>query len=455
MSMAGRHLALAERLAAVHDGDRFDVVVAGGGASGLMAAVSAARCGAKVLVIEASGCFGGAATTAMVAQWLGYYNGDTCAVGGLPLEYAQRVVERGGSKGFETYVLAEAAANPLTLKRFPFNPEIVKLVADDLVLESGASVLLHARVCGVRKVGDRVDRLQLETSGGRMEISAACVVDATGDAVLARHAGAPIVGVEPASSGMGMSLVFRLSNVDVTAFRALPRQDKRAIAMEGIAAGELFWDVISVSPAGASDAICLMSHIDGLDGLNASDLTRAELIGRSQIDRISSFLKRRMPGFANSELAGIASHIGVRESVRLSGDYLLTEHDVVTATRFADSIALGCGPLDVHEEGGKLRLFMPEQPFGIPLRTMRCKKVPNLLVTGRAISATRAANGAIRHQATAMALGQAAGHAAAMAAATQGDVQAVPATRVQQSLAAAGGIFSLDDLPRVVAPAVT
>jgi hypothetical protein len=243
-----------------------------------------------------------------------------------------------------------------------------------------------------------------------------------------------------------MSLVFRLSNVDVVAFRALPRLVKRAIVQEGTSGGELFWDVASVSPVGISDAICLMSHVDGLDSLDASDLTRAELIGRGQVASIAAFLKRRMPGFEHSELAGIASHIGIRESVRLDGDYVLTEDDIVSATRFDDTIALGSGPLDVHEDGGKLRLFMPAKPFEIPLRTMRCRELQNLLVTGRAISATRAANGAIRHQATAMALGQAAGHVAALAVAMRGDVHAVEAVGVQRSLVAAGAIVSSDGL---------
>ena len=144
-------------------------------------------------------------------------------------------------------------------------------------------------------------------------------------------------------------------------------------------------------------------------------------------------------GFEHAELAGIASHIGVRESVRLDGDYLLTQDDVMTARNFEDSIALGCGPLDVHEEGGRLRLFMPPMPFEIPIRVMTSPAVENLIVTGRAISATREANGAIRHQATAMALGQAAGHLAAHTG-DDGLVHKVPASTVQDSLAAAGAI---------------
>jgi hypothetical protein len=432
-------LMLAERLQPVRDRERFDVIVAGGGASGLMACVAAARRGARVLVVESSGCFGGAATTSMVAQWLGFHNGETRAVGGLPIEYAERIAARGGTLGFENYVLAEASAQPMHLKRLPFNPEIVKLVSDELVLECGASALLHARVVAATMTGDRIASVDIQTSSGRMAVSATCFVDATGDAVLARAAGAPLKDTDAGQSRMGMSLVFRLSHVDLAKFRRLPRPEKRAIALEGIAAGELFWDVLSVSPVGSSDAICLMSHVDGLDALDASELTRAELIGRYQVGQIAGFLKRRMPGFEHAELAGIASHIGVRESVRLDGDYLLTAHDVMAARSFDDSIALGCGPLDVHEEGGKLRLVMPPQPFEIPMRSMTCRAVGNLIVTGRAISATREANGAIRHQATAMALGQAAGHLAAHAAGA-GDVHKVPASTVQETLAAGAAI---------------
>lgn len=441
----------ATRLSPVRSGDHFDIVVAGGGASGLMATVSAARLDARVLVVEMSGCFGGAGTTSMVAQWLGFYNGETCAVGGLPIEFVERVIARGGSRGFEDYVLAEATVRPLRLKRLSFNPEITKLVADELVLESGASALVHARITGASREHNRVVEVQVETSGGRLDVGANCFVDASGDAVVARHAGAPLTGVDPGQHRMGMSLVFRLSHVDIARFRALSRQEKRSIALEGMAAGELFWDVLSVSPLGETDAICLMSHLDGLDSLDPNDLTRAEFIGRYQVGRIIGFLKRRMPGFAACELAGIASHIGVRESVRLAGAYLLTEQDVVTATPFADAIALGCGPLDVHEEGGKLRLFMPSQPFEIPVRTMTCASIKNLVVTGRAISASREANGAIRHQATAMALGQAAGHLAAHARAFGWDVRAVPPRTIQESLAATGALPSRIHLPAATA----
>jgi hypothetical protein len=296
-------------------------------------------------------------------------------------------------------------------------------------------------VVSLEKRADRIVSVGIETEGGRLTIAGRCFIDASGDAVLARQAGAPCVGVPAGEHRMGMSQVFRLSGVDIDAFRAVSRADKRAVALAGIASGDLFWDVLSVAPVGSSDAICLMSHIDGFDSLDPSDLTQAELIGRYQVERIATYLKARMPGFERSEIAGIASHIGVRESVRLEGDYQLTEQDVVSAARFEDSIALGCGPLDVHEEGGRLRLFMPPKPFQIPLRCMTTSSVRNLLVTGRAMSATRAANGAIRHQATAMALGQAAGHAAVAALQRDGGCIQGDATVVQASLRASGAIF--------------
>jgi hypothetical protein len=196
-----------------------------------------------------------------------------------------------------------------------------------------------------------------------------------------------------------------------------------------------------------------MSHLDGFDSLDPTDLTRAEMVGRYQVARIAAYLKARMPGFERSEIAGIASHIGVRESVRLVGDYQLTEQDVVAGARFEDSIALGCGPLDVHEAGGRLRLFMPPKPFQIPLRCMTTSAVGNLLVTGRAMSAIRAANGAIRHQATAMALGQAAGHAAAAALRPQEVCIGRDAAAVQATLRAAGAIFEPSQTRTAVAAA--
>jgi len=422
--------------------DEYDVIVAGGGAAGLIAALSAARHGSRVLLVERQGCLGGTATTAYVAQYIGFYNRDVQAVWGLPFEFTKRILDAGGSPGFGQYLLAEASANPVEIRNFPFNPEIVKCVADEWITEAGVELLLHADVVGVCQNEERIDGIIVEDIARRRAYLAKVVIDATGDAVVAHHAG---VEMQPEEGDVNharqpQSLVFRLSNVDVARFRAIPREEKRALALEGVRRGELFWESLSfMSTPGGTDAICLMSRIREIDPLDPIQATRAELIGRQQVKSIVSFLKRQVPGFEKAIIANIAPRIGIRETRRIVGAYTITEADILGQVEFEDSIALGCGPMDIHDAGGTgIRLFMPPAPFEIPMRCLVPANRDGLIVTGRAISATRGANGGARHMATAMALGQAAGSMALVAAREANATRALPASRVQEILRADG-----------------
>ncbi|MCC2099320.1 MAG: FAD-dependent oxidoreductase [Hyphomicrobiales bacterium] len=433
----------------------YDVVVAGGGASGMIAAVAAARNGARVMLIERESCLGGTATSAYVAQYVGFYNHNTQAVWGIPYELTRRIIEAGGSEDFGHYTMAEAAANPLTIHHFPFNPEIVKIVADEMTDEAGIDILLHAQICGVVMDGDTVAGVSVETISGRRDITGKVIIDATGDAIVAHAAGIRMLDEEDADrqSRQPMTLCFRLSNVDVPAFRSLPRDRKRALALKGIQDGELFWESMSfVSTPGGHDAICLMSRIMGLDALNEADLSEAERVGRRQIKSIAAFLKREVPGFEQSILASIAPRVGIRETRRIEGQYMLTGEDILQQRRFEDTVALGCGPMDIHDPHGTgISLHMPPAPFDIPMRTMIPKQADGLIVTGRAICATHEANGGARHMATAMALGQAAGTMAAIAAADDVAVRDLASERVRAALRKDGAALSVDDCGRYAA----
>jgi ribulose 1,5-bisphosphate synthetase/thiazole synthase len=426
-------------------GGSYDVIVAGGGASGLIAALAAARLGARTLLLERQGCLGGTATTAYVAQYVGFYNGQTQAVWGLPYELVRRVIAAGGSEGFGTYMMAEAAATPVTITHFPFNPEIVKIVADELVAEADIKLLLHAHVVGAVRDGDAVKGVIVESVGGRKAYLARAVVDATGDAVLAHHAGAEMLDIGDARQPN--TLCFRLSNVDVARFRAMPREVKRAKVLAGLERGELFWQSVSfVSTPAGTDAICLMSRIIGKNSLDDEDASEQELIGRRQIKSIVAFLNREMPGFEKAILSSIAPRVGIRETRRIVGQYTLTEHDILSERTFDDAIALGCGPMDVHEPNGTgISLSMPPAPFEIPMRCLVPKNLEGLLVTGRAISATHEANGGARHMATAMALGQAAGVMAAVSLDRANSTRAIPATLVREALRRQGAALSAED----------
>jgi ribulose 1,5-bisphosphate synthetase/thiazole synthase len=399
---------------------QYDVIVAGGGASGVIAALSAQRAGASTLLVERANCMGGTGTYGMVAQWIGFFNRSRRVVGGIAGELADLVVSLGGSEGFKQYLMAEASASPIPIVHFAFNPEVVKIACDRLVEASGVQLRLHSRVVAPILDSGKVRGVVVEDCAGRAALAAKVVIDATGDACVAHAASVQMADPEVSSlrQAQPLTLMFRLSNVDVAAFRAIPRDRKRELALAGLSQGRIYWESLSFcSTPGNTDAICLMSRVSGFDATNAEDLTRAELEGRRQVQSIVAFLREKIPGFQNAVLAAIAGHIGVRETRRIVGQYTLTEADILRAIRFPDSIALGAGPLDIHEAGGTgISLHVPEQPFEIPMRCLLPRDKDGLVVTGRAISATRAANGGARHMATAMALGEAAGVVAALQA---------------------------------------
>ena len=427
----------------------YDVVVAGGGASGLTAALAAARSGARTALVERTGCLGGTATAGMVAQWLGFYNRETRVVGGLAMELTRRICALGGSNGFARYTLAEASANPIPLINFPFNPEIVKIASDEAAQEAGVDVQLYTQIVRPLSGDGRVEGVVVENASGRAALRAKIVVDATGDAAVAAASGVPCAGEEAdlRQRRQPCTLVFRMSNVDVKRFRGIPREVKRAIALEGIRERRLFWESLSFcSTPGGSDAVCLMSRIPGIDALDANDLTRAAMDGRQQVKSIVEFLLERVPGFEHSVLAGIAERVGVRETRRIHGRYTLTQEDILNNVRFPDAIALGAGPMDLHEPGGTgLALWMPDAPFEIPLRCLLPQTIGGLVVTGRAISATREANGGSRHMGTAMCLGEAAGTYAMLYAQGAAQLTEPPFGRVREMLHAHGALVSVGD----------
>lgn len=432
--------------------DHYDVIVAGGGASGVTAAVAAARQNKKTLLIERAAFLGGTGTQAYVAQWLGFFNGDIQVLWGYPFELVQRVDALGGGDGFESYIMAEAAKTPLLVRNYPFNPEIAKIAADEITQDAGVDTLFHSQVVGALLHGQRLSGLAIENIAGRREIGADVIIDATGDAVIAKSAGVDIRGEEDQlrRSRQPQSLVCRFSNVDLPRFRAIPRETKRELALEGLKRGELFWESMStLRIPGSQDVACLMSRISGFDALDDGDLSKIEREGRRQVYSIYKFLKKNVPGFENCALAGIAPRAGIRETRRIVGQYTLTEQDILADRRFEDTIALGAGPLDLHEpDGTGIALHMPPTPFEIPMRCLVPQTVDGLIVTGRAISATREANGGARHMGTAMALGQAAGTMAAVAIDNKVSTLDLPADEVRARLRAEGAAISTNDCIR-------
>ena len=306
--------------------------------------------------------------------------------------------------------------------------------------EAGVEVLLHTTFARALVSDGSMTGVVVETVEGRMAFFAPVVIDASGDALVCASAGVPSQDSGEAGGGrQPCSLSFRLSNVDVERFRAVPSDERRRLVLGGVERGELFWESLSfVSTPGGTDAICLMSRIQGIDALRVHDASRAEQEGRRQIASIVGFLNREIPGFEKALLADVAERVGVRETRRIQGRYTLTEQDIMQARSFDDAIALGAGPMDRHEPGGTgIRLYAPPSPFEIPLRSLIPTSVEGLLVCGRTLSATREAMAGARHMATSMAMGQAVGTLGALAAARGCPPSAVPFGELQDRLTAA------------------
>ncbi|MDQ4489784.1 FAD-dependent oxidoreductase [Sinomonas sp. ASV486] len=415
-----------------------DVAVIGGGPSGVCAAVAAARAGASVLLLEDAGFLGGTATGGMVASWNAFYWRDIRVTGGTAYEITQRLEAAGGGAGFENYVAAELTDNPVPFETFPFDPEILKLVLDELVREAGIEVIYHAHATDVIASDGTVEGIVYEGPVRRAAIRAERFVDATGHGTIALKAGA--AQLNSGARLQPMTLMIRVSGIRRSELEATPRDTRRSIVQAGIERGDLFYRTLAVSYSPANgDAFLLMSTVDGADGTDEFSLTTAEQEGRRQIRSTLEYLRANMPGFSLATLVQIAPWIGVRETRRVWGDYVLTGHDVRTGAEFDDAISWGGGPVDIHE-GHTVRLANPERPFAVPYRSLLPRGVENVLIAGRALSADAEAMGGLRHMGGIMPTGDAAGAAAALSAARDITPRDLPADALRDHLRNFGAI---------------
>ena len=429
---------------------RHDVVVVGAGSAGASAAISAARRGARTLLVDRLAFMGGTSTAVLDTFYAFWTPGaePRRVVGGLGWEVVERLSAQGVA--FErpnTY----GAGTGVT-----YDQEALKVTWEQLADDAGVQLLLHTWATGVRIEEGRLRAIRLWNKGGERWVEADAFVDASGDADLAAMAGVDHDNAARQGRVQSLSTLFKMANVDVGRASAVKKAELWDRMREAAASGDYALPRIEGSwhrTPFEGVALIHMTRIPNVDATDPEQLTRAEIEGRRQVREYARFLRDRVPGFEAAVVVATSPAIGVRESRRVHGEYRLSRDDVLTGRRFADEIALCGAPIEDHHAGGDTEWqYVGESGvYGIPYRSLLPSGLRGMLVAGRCFSATHDAHASARSMATCMAMGQAAGTAAAMAARGGVTPHDIPADDLRAALLDPGAL--LEPVPAAAAVA--
>lgn len=407
-----------------------EVLVCGGGCAGTSAALSAARYGAKVLLIEKAPFAGGIITCVGLPYFDGIANirDKRIVVRGIALE----LLSKSGVCAPDAKTVAKH--NPTIPNTFEF-----KLLLDQLLRErkDTLSVLFNSFVCGVETSGNQIATVRVANKDGLVTIRPRVVIDCTGDGDVAAWSGAPFeqnTEVQPLTLHFRIGRVKQNPDIGKNCRAALEAAQQRGELPHYYGPGVMFLF--------GEDEVYIHGVRVPANPTNAADLSRAEMQGRQDAHAMFRAWKQSVPGFEQSYFLEAYPWIGVRESRRLNGQHVLSEEDLMQGRRFEDAIATGCWYLDLHPNRttiGSANDFKPEKvqpnPYDIPYRSLLPQKIENILVAGRCHSATRGAHASTRVTATAMAMGEAAGLAAAMSVKMKQSPQEISGVKVRELLA--------------------
>jgi hypothetical protein len=408
-----------------------DVIVVGGGTAGFIAAIAAARTGVRTILVEKEGYLGGALTGTYCTEPSSFGDSEGCQIiKGIGWEVMERM-ERVGA----------AILDRIQWKAQTF-PETIKTVALEMVIEAGVELYLHSWASELLIENGLLKGIVIQSKSGSQAIMGKVFIDATSDADLTFLAGAPTEKLEPEELWQ-TSVDLTVCNVNVKKLiKWANENDDEILTLEIPEIEEdysgihpMFGFVIpgddteilpgkaGIKHKGPMPTVKLLIHLDisriqgsvEIDGTDVKSLTYAEVEGRRRAMDHLSYLKEHVPGFEDACVIS-ASHLGVRESRRIIGDYKLTINDLLKNARFPDVVALNCRSLDRHLKGDVFELALLVGNHDVPLRALIPQKVENLLVAGRCISSDHESNASLRGAATCMATGHAAGTAAAIAA---------------------------------------
>lgn len=421
----------------------YDVVVCGGGPAGFIAAISAARTGARTALVERYGFLGGMATVGMVTPISVFtYNGEK-VVGGIPWEFIERLQDMGGA-------LIE---KPLGNVAFDF--EMYKLCSQRMLREAGVDMYMHSYLSGCHRSSDgRVDAVFIENKNGTEALSAKYFIDCTGDADLAYNAGVPMLDMEDRPM-QPLSSYFILGNVDTDSemIREAVHHNRQGVNCHCLPVREKLLslkDKLDI-PEFGGPWFCTTLHPGVVtvnmtrtlgDACDNRDFTSAECTLREQVYKMASILKENIEEFKDSYVGGISVQAGIRETRRIKGVHVVTGEEYVNGYCYEDSVSRGAHPIDIHVANGpEQNITFLEKPAYIPYRALIAEGFPNLLVAGRCISADKTAFASIRVQATCMGIGQVAGVAAAMCVSEGLSVHDVDINRLTDILRSMGAVI--------------
>lgn len=392
-----------------------DVLVVGAGSAGCVAAIAAARAGADTMLVERYGYPGGI-STGVLDTFYGFYTPGVIkkVVGGVGDSI---VAELNARNAAFTRPNTYGAGTGIT-----YDPETLKMVWEDLAEAAGVRLLFHSFCTDVLTAdnGRRVKGVVVDGKRGHLRIGARQIVDASGDADVCFRAGTPFERAGDLESAQTLTTTFRLANVDVGRATRVPKKELHALMRKANASGayRLPREEGSIHHTPVPGVmLAIMTRLDGYDPTDPVSLTRAEIEGRRQAREYVRFLTERVPGYADARLVALSTQIGIRETRRVYGDYRLTAEDVLAARKFPDSIGQCGAPVEDHHGGTDTTwVYIPDSGvYDIPFRTLLPQGLDNVLVAGRCFSATHAAHASCRSMGQCMAMGEAAGTAAALA----------------------------------------
>ena len=418
----------------------YDVVVCGGGCAGFIAAISAARCGKSVALIERLGFFGGTATGGYVVPISGFFFKEQQVVGGIAWEFVQRLESIGAA-------MVEYPKGNISV-----NIEYYKLIAQEMLLESGVALYTNSYLSSAftaeTEHGTAVTHAVIESKNGTEAIAGRCFIDATGDGDLAHLAGVPML--PPAEHLQPASLCFVLSNVntDTDLLRYCIHHDgKHGASCNKIIRSRLLEiaEKNGISEFGGpwfnvllkGNSIAVNITRTEVNATDRAAYTEAECKLRRDMFRIVDLLRQEFEEFRDCEIVSSGINAGIRETRHIKGLHTMTLSDVLDGTVFDCPVAHCAHPMDIHAaKGAGQQLTSLKANCFVPYEATVAEGFPNLLTAGRCISAEREPYASLRVQATLMSIGECAGVAASLACDTDAPVYALPTDTLAEKIAA-------------------